>query len=166
MLDVWRLRKNGTIVKETLTYKDAIHVEARTVRNCIPAWLTDHPASVDFTTWYMSVPNQTYVPYLRQQRFDRMDEDLIIGILEKENVIEHGSYKRKIYGDKWNLSATLCYQEDSLLRKHQYRREAWSFPESIEGSTSDWSRPISFASAIVAETKHLAEWMESNDIRE
>jgi hypothetical protein len=166
VLSVWKLRKNGVIVKEHLGYNDAIHVEARTVRDCIPAWLTDHPCKKDFYTWYMSVPNPTYIHYLQQPRFDRMDEDLIIGILEKENVIEHGSYERKIYGDKWTFEESLSYQEDRLLRKRENRREAWSFPESIEGFISDWSRPISSTSAIKAASEHLTGWLESNDIRE
>lgn len=142
----WKLKKDGTITEYVTD--TAMKIEVNCHENVIPKWITDHPTKEDFARWHERIPGRSTYDFLLDDRFDRMDDRVIVAILEKEGTIGHGSYARpRAYGKDWTVSVGMDEQERGLARKRQNNEQAWPFPQSIPGSTGDWQRRLKHPSA-------------------
>lgn len=138
----WKLEKDGKTITEYVT-TEAKNIEVGFSANVMPKWITDHPTVEDFHRWQNRIPGRNNYDYLLDDRFDRMDDRMIVAILEKEGTIGYGSYTRpRAYGKAWTVSVGMDEQERGMARKRQNNEQSWSFPQSIPSSTGDWKRSV------------------------
>ena len=140
----WIIDKDGTIREETASLTKWNLLDARLERRMMPRWITDEPCTEDFEIWYHSVPGTVEVPYL--EYYGKMDEEMLIQILEEENTIGRGTYKRPSGGYSESHTATIQTNGDYHAFRSQERKNSWSFPELERSSGETGDESLLFAS--------------------
>lgn len=136
----WKLKKDGKTIEVYKTDR-AMRIEVNANENVIPMWITAHPTPEDFRRWRDRIPGARVYDYLLDDRFDRMDDRVIVAILEKEGTIEHGSYSRtQVYGKDWTVRVCMDEQERNMAKKRQNAACCWSLSESEPSCWGDWKR--------------------------
>jgi hypothetical protein len=160
---VWKRNEDGTIEGLIIPERRYLEVECRLHREMIPQWLTKEPMIEDFDIWAESIPRIETHKFL--ETYDRINEDPIIEILEREGAIEKESYKRPSggYGSARTHSSNIQENSDSHDLRTKNGKAAWCFPITDSSSDRAWYAPDRPASVTSQRRKRNVKGISSED---